>query len=89
MTFTKKFTRTYADRAPLPGDADSPFEVLEPLRKQLVAQGKTDGVLYKIDDKSSYRLFVDQASAQAWADLCKSTGTRNGRNDLSCTVTDI
>jgi hypothetical protein len=89
MTFTKKFTRTYTNGAPLPGDADSPFEVLEPLRKQLVAEGKTDGVLYKIDDKSSYRLFVDQASAQSWADLCKSTGAQNGRNDLSCTITDI
>ena len=89
MTFTKKFTRTYTNGAPLPGDPDSPFEMLEPLRKRLVAEGKTDGVFYRIDDKSSYRLFADQESAQTWADLCKSTGTRNGRYDMTCTITDI
>lgn len=89
MKFTKKFTRTYTNGAPLPGDPDSPYETLEPLRKRLLAEEKTDGVFYGIDDKSSYRLFVDQESAQAWADLCKSTCTQNGRYDMTCTITDI
>jgi len=55
----------------------------------MVSQNKTDGEYYLESATSSYRLWTDQPSAQAFADLIESAAAGLGRTDFSYTITDI
>jgi len=89
ITLTKKYTLTYANPRPMPGDPDSPFEFVNPYIAEQVALGKTDGNIEVLDIYTSIRLWADQASAQAFADFLQETVIRLGRTDSSYTITDI
>lgn len=89
ITFTKKFTGTFANGRPGPNSPDSPHDILAPYIAEQVASGNTDGVIEVIDANSSVRLWVDQTSAQAYADQVVSAVTQLGRTDFSYTITNI
>jgi hypothetical protein len=89
ITLTKKVTSTYINPRPELGDADSPYDIVASYIHEQVAQGKTDGFMDILDSYSSVRLWVDQESAQAYADFIVSTMAGLGRTDLTNTITDI
>jgi hypothetical protein len=89
ITLTKKYTLTYVNPRPMPGNADSPFEILAPYLAEQVALEKTDGLIEVLDIYTSVRLWADQTSAQAFADFVETTVISLGRTDSSYTITDI
>jgi hypothetical protein len=89
ITLTKKVTTIYANPRPMPGDPDSPFEMINPYIADQVALGKTDGQIDVIDNHTSVRLWADQTSAQDFADFVEATVISLGRTDSSYTITDI
>lgn len=89
ITFTKKYTGTFNNGRPRLEDPDSPVSVLAASLAQMISEGKTDGEWHQIDLYSAFRLFVDQDSAQAWADLGVSACTQLGRTDFNYTITDV
>ena len=89
ITLTKKYTLTYVNPRPLPGDPGSPFEIIAPYIAEQVALGKTDGQIEILDVYTSVRLWADQASAQAFADFRETTVNGLGHTDFSYTITDI
>ena len=103
ITLTKKFTGIWANGnppiteeerldpllvSPVPV-AGSISGITRPFIADMVAQGKTDGQYYLISDTTSYRLWTDQASVQAWADLVVNAAAGLGRTDFSYTITDF
>ena len=89
ITFTKKYTSTFKNDRPRLDDPDSPVRLLAASLHQMISEGKTDGEWHQIDLYSGFRFFVDQDSAQAWADLGVSAWTQLGRTDFNYTITDV
>ena len=89
ITLTKKATSVWADGLPPKTGPGSTVGIIRPFIETMVAEGKTDGVYYYLDDTTNYRLWTDQTSAQAYADICVSAETQIGRTDLTVTIEDI
>jgi hypothetical protein len=89
ITLTKKYTLTYTNPRPEPGDPDSPYEMVTPYIADQVALGKTDGKIEVLDLYTSVRLWADQTSAQEFANFLEAAVVSLGRNDSSYTITDI
>jgi hypothetical protein len=89
ITLTKKVTQTFANGRPNPGNSDSVSAVVQAYVAEQVALGKTDGVDDVVDDNSHTRLWVDQASAQAFVDFCAKANQEIGRTDYTGTITDV
>jgi hypothetical protein len=89
ITLTKKATSFWADGLPPQIGTGSVGAVLHPFIETMIAEDKTDGVWYPIDANSNYRLWTDQTSAQAYADICTSAESQVGRTDLTVTIEDI
>jgi len=84
ITLTKKITSTWSH-----GNPPRPGVIVDPFIADMVAQEKTDGIYYLVSDTESYRLWTDQASAQAFADLMVSSAAGVPRTDYSYVITDI
>ena len=89
ITLTKKVTGTWADGNPLQTGTGSISAIVAPFIDDMVAQDKTDGQYYRESDTSSYRLWTDQPSAQAFANLIESAAAGLSRTDYSYVITDI
>jgi len=89
ITLTKQVTGTWADGNPPQTGAGSISAIVGPFIADMVSQGKTDGVYYLESDTISYRLWTDQTSAQAFADLIESAAAGLPRTDFSYVITDI
>jgi len=89
ITLTKKVTSVWADGRPPKSGPGSISDIILPYIETMVAEGKTDGVYYYVDDTTNYRLWTDQTSAQTYSEFCLNTATEVGRTDLTVTVTDI
>ena len=63
---------------------------LAPLLAQLIAEGKTDGDFFRLNDCSGYRLFSDRASAESWqAALSQCIREIGKRTDFTATIEEI
>ena len=89
ITLTKKVTSTWTDGNPPHTGTGSISGIVGPYITDMLAQDKTDGVFYPDSDTTSYRLWTDQASAQAFADLIESAAAGLPRTDFSYTITDV
>ena len=89
ITLTKKVTSTWTDGNPPQTGTGSISAIVGPFIADMVAQDKTDGVYYIESDTSSYRLWTDQTSAQAFADLIEGAAAGLPRTDFSYVITDI
>jgi hypothetical protein len=90
ITLTKKVTSTWTDGNPPQTGTGSISAIVGPFIADMVAQNKTDGEYYNETSYTiSYRLWTDQPSAQAFADLIESAAAGLGRTDFSYVITDI
>jgi hypothetical protein len=56
----------------------------------MLTQNKTDGVYYIVDTDTNYKLWTDQASAQAFNDKCIEFATvLNRASDITVVIEDI
>jgi hypothetical protein len=89
IILTKKVTSTWTDGNTPRTGTGSISAIVQPFIADMVTQGKTDGEYYLISDTSSYRLWTDQPSAQAFADLIESAAAGLSRTDFSYAITDV
>jgi hypothetical protein len=89
IILTKKLTSTFAAPRPMPGDPDSPYDIVTPYIAEQVTREKTDGLIDVVDNHTSVRLWADQRSAQDYADFLTATMDSLGRSDLTNTITDL
>lgn len=89
ITLTKKVTSTYANGWPEYGSPGSISATVQPYIAEMVTLEKTDGVFYQDNSTTSYRLWTDLESAQAFAELCVSATSQIGLTDYSYVITDI
>ena len=89
ITLTKKVTGTWADGLPPQIGPGSIVDSVAPFVNDMETQEKTDGVYYFVDSATSYRLWADQTSAQAYVDVCNSAASAVGRTDLTLTIEDF
>jgi hypothetical protein len=89
ITITKKVTGTWANGNPPQTGTGSISAIVGPFIADMVTQGKTDGEYYLESATSSYRLWTDQPSAQAFADLIESAAAGLPRTDFSYVITDV
>jgi len=89
ITLIKRVTGTWTDGNPPQTGTGSISAIVRPFIADMVSQNKTDGEYYLESATSSYRLWTDQPSAQAFADLIESAAAGLGRTDFSYTITDI
>jgi hypothetical protein len=95
ITLTKKVTATWVNGRPdpatvFPGGTETVQEWWTPFTDEMIAQDKTDGVYYVVDADTNYRLWTDQASAQAFDDKCIECATKlNRTSDITVVTEDI
>ena len=93
MAYNIKSTFTFEapkNRNELWGLQNEGEATLAPLLAQLIAEGKTDGEFYRLDDYSGYRLFSDRASAESWqAALSQNIIEFGNRTDFTATIEEL
>lgn len=95
ITLTKKVTATWTNGRPdpdslLPDGSKTVQAWWTPFNDEMIAQDKTDGVYYVVDDDTNYKLWTDQASAQAFYDNCIECATVLDRaSDITVVIEDI